>query len=593
MLPEFVPTNSIGPGIGLVANLVFFLLCTVLALFYRSRRLFRSLAFFYLTCLLFFLGYYVYTWHPAAGSVLFWYGLKQAGLVWMPFAFSWVGVDLAQRRMGRLSAATLGFALAYTLALLLIRDPAVLAPPTGDPSAAWPLRPESWLFRPILYVYAMAAGVVYLYVVYGRWWSGTQRPKFIIPLTLGVCIMLLSGVMDVLKSWGLPSPFNGPILWLGTIAMSLGQAAAAAMQIQTMEFDLVRSEEKHRTILESMEEGYYEVDLKGNLTFFNAALSRITGYPPQELMGLNNRAYMDEETTQRVLATFNRVHQTGRPEEALDWPLIQRDGGRRILEVSVSLMRNPQGDPVGFRGLARDITRRKQTEKELLTRSRQLRSLAVELARTEERERRRLAIDLHDGVGQYLAVCKLRLSRLQEKAGPPVDGQVGQVMELLGTAINDTRSLTSRLSPRVLHEMGLKAALEELVQEKRDHYGLDIQVEAGDDLAEPEEDLSAFIYRAVSELLHNTAKHAQAKRVRVAFRSNGDQYLVEVRDDGTGLEIEGPDPAIGHGLGLFHLRERLEFMGGRLILENPPGGGARVALVLPREGPKPSPGENP
>jgi PAS domain S-box-containing protein len=567
--------------------MVLFLLCAVSAVFYRSRRLFRSLAFFYLTCLLFFLGYFVYSWHPKADSVLFWYGLKQAGLVWMPFAFSWVGADLAGRRRGRLSAATLAFGLAYTLALLLIRDPAVLSPPSGDPSSVWPLRPESWLLRPVLYVYAMAAGVIYLYVVYCRWWSGAARPKFIIPLTLGVSIMLLSGVMDVLRSWGLPSIFNGPILWLGTIAMSLGQAAAAAMQIQAMEFDLVRSEEKHRNILENMEEGYYEVDLHGNLTFFNDSLSRITGYPPQELMGLNNRVYMDEETAQRALKTFNRVLETGQAEEAFDWPLIQKDGGRRILEVSVGLIRDPQGEPVGYRGLARDITKRKQTEQELLNRSEQLRSLAVELARTEERERRHLAIDLHDGVGQYLAVCKLKLSRLQEKAGPPWDGRLGQVMELLETAIHDTRSLTSRLSPRVLHEIGLKAALEGLAQEKREHYGLDIQVEAGEDFPEPEEDLRAFIYRAVSELLHNTAKHARAKKALVSLRRNGDQYLVEVRDDGTGLEMESPGSAMDHGLGLFNLRERLEFMGGELILENPPQGGARVAMLLPLDGPDP------
>lgn len=95
MYPEFIPIKSIGPGIGLVANMVLFLLCAVLAFFYRSRRLFRSLAFFYLTCMLFFLGYYVYTLRPVADSVLFWYGLKQVGLAWMPFAFSWVGVDLA------------------------------------------------------------------------------------------------------------------------------------------------------------------------------------------------------------------------------------------------------------------------------------------------------------------------------------------------------------------------------------------------------------------------------------------------------------------------------------------------------------------
>jgi PAS domain S-box-containing protein len=127
---------------------------------------------------------------------------------------------------------------------------------------------------------------------------------------------------------------------------------------------LSESEEKYRTILQSIEDGYYEVDLGGNLTFFNDALSRILGYPREELMGMNDRNYMSEDTAKMVYETFNEVYRTGTPSRALGWETIQKNGNRRFLEISVSLMRDPHGEPIGFRGIARDITERKDAEEQ-------------------------------------------------------------------------------------------------------------------------------------------------------------------------------------------------------------------------------------
>jgi PAS domain S-box-containing protein len=125
------------------------------------------------------------------------------------------------------------------------------------------------------------------------------------------------------------------------------------------------SEEKYRTILQSIEELYYEVDLAGNLTGFNDAMSNILGYSRDELVGMDNRRYMDEETAKRVYQTFGRVYRTGIPTKTLDWELIRKDGTKRILETSVSLMRDSKGWPIGFYGIGRDITERKQAEEAL------------------------------------------------------------------------------------------------------------------------------------------------------------------------------------------------------------------------------------
>jgi PAS domain S-box-containing protein len=125
---------------------------------------------------------------------------------------------------------------------------------------------------------------------------------------------------------------------------------------------LRKSEEKYRTILHSIEEGYYEVDLAGNLTFFTDRLCTFSGYSKEELMGMNNRQFMTEESANKVYQVFSEVYQTGEPATAFDWEMIRKDGTRRWIETSVSLIRDANGRPVGFRGIGRDVTERKQIE---------------------------------------------------------------------------------------------------------------------------------------------------------------------------------------------------------------------------------------
>jgi PAS domain S-box-containing protein len=128
---------------------------------------------------------------------------------------------------------------------------------------------------------------------------------------------------------------------------------------------LRRSEEKYRTILENITDGYYEVDPAGNFTFFNDSLCKILGYSKNEMMGMNNRQYMDKENARKVYQAFSKVYATGKPAEGFDWELTRKDGTKRIVEASISLIRNPEGEPIGLRGIVRDITGRKQAEETL------------------------------------------------------------------------------------------------------------------------------------------------------------------------------------------------------------------------------------
>ncbi len=127
---------------------------------------------------------------------------------------------------------------------------------------------------------------------------------------------------------------------------------------------LKESEVKYRTIIESIEDGYYEVDLAGTFTFVNESMCRFFGYVRDELVGMNNREYMDMENAEKVYEIFNQVYRTGRPDRAFDWAVITKDGIKKHVETSVSLMRDKNDQPVGFRGILRDVTERKRAEED-------------------------------------------------------------------------------------------------------------------------------------------------------------------------------------------------------------------------------------
>jgi PAS domain S-box-containing protein len=193
-------------------------------------------------------------------------------------------------------------------------------------------------------------------------------------------------------------------------------------QRKLMEQALRESEEKYRMIIENIEDGYYEVDLAGNFTFFNDAMCRMVGYSRKELMRMNNRQIMDKFNAKQVFTVFHTVYKTGLPTKAMDWELIGKDGQRRIIEVSVSSRKNLSGEPVGFMGIARDITERKLSEKTLRSREEELRvkSLNLEevntalkvLLRKREEDRRELEDtimnNLQDTVKPYLVKAKKR-----------------------------------------------------------------------------------------------------------------------------------------------------------------------------------------
>jgi PAS domain S-box-containing protein len=141
---------------------------------------------------------------------------------------------------------------------------------------------------------------------------------------------------------------------------------------------LRQSEEKYRTILEGIQEGYYEVDLTGNFTFVNNSTCRIHGYSKEELIGMNDRQYTDKENAKKLYEAFKKVYETGETGGVLDYELIRKDGTKRYVEISVSLRKDPAGKPIGFSGIVRDITDLRQAAEELQKEKQAVQKLAEE-----------------------------------------------------------------------------------------------------------------------------------------------------------------------------------------------------------------------
>jgi len=174
------------------------------------------------------------------------------------------------------------------------------------------------------------------------------------PFRFATPFLILSGIEEIFMTAILPH-------WHANVP-SLRHAMA--IERNEVEKALQESEKKYRTLLANIEDGYWELDLAGNFTFFNPPVCKYMGYSEDELLGMNNRQFMNEEQAKRAYNIFNKVYQTGRTRWARDWEVIRKDGGKEYFESSNSLMRDAKEEPVGFRCFGRDTTERKRAEEQ-------------------------------------------------------------------------------------------------------------------------------------------------------------------------------------------------------------------------------------
>lgn len=214
----------------------------------------------------------------------------------------------------------------------------------------------------------------------------------------------------------------------------------------------------------------------------------------------------------------------------------------------------------------------------------QLRALATELNLTEQRERKRLAMELHDHLAQMLVLCRLKLGQSKRIAGIVPDCQrlIKQTEDVLNEALTYTRTLVADLAPPVLHDFGLPAALKWLVDYMERHE-LAVSLMMSDDMqVKLPEDQAVLLFQSIRELLMNASKHAETGTASVSLADQDGILRIEVCDEGKGMDTQAAEMQPRSAkFGLFSIRERMRAMGGDFAVESAPGKGTRATLTLP------------
>ncbi len=212
-----------------------------------------------------------------------------------------------------------------------------------------------------------------------------------------------------------------------------------------------------------------------------------------------------------------------------------------------------------------------------------LRSLASELNLSEERTRKTLAETLHDQVCQTLALARMRLSSaLTLPRETAVEKIVDEVLEMLALAIQETRSLMVEISPPVLHDLGLEAAIDWMAERMSSAHGIAIETVKTGDFSDLEQDLKIMLYQMTRELLVNIVKHSGGRHVLVTVERDDRTIGIMARDDGKGFDAGGAGSTTAdNGFGLFSIRERLKSYNGSLHIESQKDKGTTVSIRLP------------
>lgn len=216
----------------------------------------------------------------------------------------------------------------------------------------------------------------------------------------------------------------------------------------------------------------------------------------------------------------------------------------------------------------------------------QLRDLAAELSLTEARERREIATDLHDHVGQALAFINVKLKQL---SGNSVfcgfESDLAEILRLLGQTIRYTRDLTLEISPPVLFELGLLPALEWLAEDTERKFGLKGKVSERGRRQRLIDDLEILLFKSAQELTANAIKHAKASKLFFEANWQADRFILTVEDNGRGFDLEDIDAQRrgSDGFGLFSIRERLTSVKGTMQINTNPRRGTSVNLSVPME----------
>ena len=398
------------------------------------------------------------------------------------------------------------------------------------------------------------------------------------PLDFDVRLVTNEGMLKYCNAKGkvIQDEFGEPIRFIGTI-MDITERKQLTNTI-------TRSRALLQSVIDTAPALIYAFDLEQKLIIANNALANLLDTHPAAIIGKRRHEFLPREIAERDDDHDRQVIRTGNPLEFEESGTF--DGQLTTFLTKKSPLRDESGAIWGLVGISTDITERKQAEVTLMQSHQQLRSLATRLTQVEEAERRNLARELHDRVGQNLTALSINLNMIRSLIP-------AEFLETLIPFLDDSQNIIERTSGRIrnvmaelrppeLDDYGLSAALRWFAASFAARNQIDVETPRGDLRPRPPDNVETALFRIAQEALTNIAKHAQASQVTIALTQESDVLQMSISDNGVGFNpLDSKINTDRKRWGLLNLRERAEAIGGQLRIESQPGKGTRVIVEVP------------
>ncbi len=360
---SYVPAYSVGPLIGLTVNGVLCLLCLAILFTYSHYRPLKSLLFFYLSLSVYFLGFVIYGYQQSEQSIILGYRLMLVALCFAPVTWIWFALALQNVRAGAWAWAALIFATMLACTLILVEHPAVLGPPLKYQEVAKVWHPNAYVFRPVIYTFDLVVVLLTMFFFWFRWWPAPGKPAYVRAVVAGLALWFLGGLHDAAYALQWPTPFHQPIMWLGSVWLSLCLALALAFHVRGLEDALRASEAKFSKAFAANPDGLTIATLEdGRFLEVNEAFLVFAGYKRGEVLGKTSQdlgLWGEPDTREGLLARLVRKG------EVRDWEVVLRNSSGQGRDVLLSAELIPFGANNAVLCVIRDVTDRKRVEDEL------------------------------------------------------------------------------------------------------------------------------------------------------------------------------------------------------------------------------------
>lgn len=430
------------------------------------------------------------------------------------------------------------------------------------------------------------------------------------PYRVNVRMVRPDGTEWIMEAWGrvIHDDRGSPVLMHGTAQDITSRKRA--------EEALIRSEKKYRKLIETANDAIFLADTEtGIIIDANRKAEELLGTSLENIKGMHQSDLHPREELKKYKDIFKKHVRKG---DGLTTDILVINSSGQKIPVDISASITEIGGKKVIQGIFRDITERKRVEEELkkhreqlaelvkertqeivkaneslrqevavrkrvenklLEYQKQLQSLTSQMSLIEENEKRRIAAELHDCVGQTLALSKIKLGLLNKKASSDeVKNIAREILLLIEQTIRETRTLTFELSPPILYELGLGQAIKWLIDQFHEKHGLKT-VLRDDGWEKPvDNNIRFFLFQAVREVLVNIVKHAQAKEAKIIMARKDNNLRITIEDNGNGFSESSMQY---NGYGLFNMRERMNHIDGHFDIQSAAGKGTRVTLIAP------------